>query len=479
VSPSPEPGERETDEAAPPASRHPAPSGWRHRDLTQGSLVSSLLVLALPLIASGVLGGAVFQIFDLTFVSRLGEEAIAAVVITNQTVRQVSLMIVMGASFATQSLISRAIGNDDLERAEHVAGQSISLGIGLGILVALVGGLFPETLFSLAGPNESFYATGVPYLRLVFLLHFGVIGTLLFGAILGGAGDTTTPLLVQVVQFSVAIAAEWVLIFGNLGAPAFGVQGAALGIACGQLVAMGLGVAVLFRGHSRVHLRRRHLVPDLPVMGEILRIAGPSALQMIGGVAMTFAFIRLAGTFGEQVQTAYAIGLRLGMIVPMVCFPIATACATLVGQAIGAGDVPRAWRAIGVGIAVHAGIMWSFAAGMFWFRVQILGFFSDDPEVIRIGSEYLVYSSAAFIFLALYFVFFRSLQGAGEFLVPMAITLTNSLLVAIPLGIFLVRATSLGPSGIWIAQLVSAIVATTATGIWLASGRWTRRAAHS
>lgn len=212
----------------------PGSGGWRHRDLTRGSLLGSLLVLALPLVASGVLGGAVFQLFDLTFVSRLGEDAIAAVVITNQTVRQLSLMLVMGSGFATQSLIARAVGSGDLERAEHVAGQSISLGIAFGGLAAFVGGLFPEFLFSLAGPDESFYAVGVPYVRLVFVLHFGVIATLLFGAILGGAGDTTTPLLVQVVQFSVAIAAEWVLMFGNLGAPALGVRGVALGVACGQ-----------------------------------------------------------------------------------------------------------------------------------------------------------------------------------------------------------------------------------------------------
>ena len=99
--------------------------------------------------------------------------------------------------------------------------------------------------------------------------------------------------------------------------------------------------------------------------------------------------------------------------------------------------------------------------------------------MIRIGSEYLSYSAASFLFMAFYFVIFRSLPGAGDFFVPMAITLVNSLLVTIPLGFFLARQTELGPSGIWIAQLVSSGIATTATGIWLATGRWTRRAAHS
>jgi Na+-driven multidrug efflux pump len=257
------------------------------------------------------------------------------------------------------------------------------------------------------------------------------------------------------------------------------VRGVALGVATGQIVAITLGLRVLFRGHARVHLRTRHLVPDLPVMGRILRIAAPSAIQMIGGVATSFAFFRLAGGMGDHVQAAYAIGLRLGMIVPMVCFPMATACATLVGQALGAGDPRRAWRAIGAGLLLHGAVMWSFAGGIFAFRHEILALLSDDPEVIRLGVEYLAYAAGSFAFLAFYFVFFRSLQGAGDFWMPMGISIGSSLLFTIPLGTFLVQRTGLGPTGLWIAQLASAVVVTLSTGAWLLGGRWTRRAAHS
>lgn len=460
----------------------PAPGGgrgWRNRDLTRGGLLESLFVLALPLVASGVLGGAVFQVFDLAFVSRLGDKAIAAVVITNQTVRQVSFMMVMGASFATQSLVARAVGSGDLERAEHLAGQSIALGAGYACAVALLGGLFPETLFSLAGPDPSFYALGVPYVRLVFLLHLGVVASMLFGAILGGAGDTTTPLLVRLVQFAVAVLAEWLLIFGHAGLPALGVRGAAAGVACGQGVAMALGMWVLFRGHSRVHLRRRHVVPDPRAMADILRLAAPSAIQMVGGVTLSFVFIRLAGGFGDRVQSAYAIGLRLSMVVPMVCFPLATACSTLVGQALGAGDVRRAWRAIGVGLLVHGGIMWLLALAIFCFRTGIVSFFSHDPAVIRIGSEYLAYASLSFVFWAFQFVFMRSLQGAGDFFVPMLLSLGSTFGITLPLGWFLSQHTSLAETGLWIAGPAGSFLTAASLALWLATGRWTRRASHS
>ncbi|MGH0033147.1 MAG: MATE family efflux transporter [Myxococcota bacterium] len=453
--------------------------GWRNRDLTQGGLFGSLFVLALPLMASGVLGGAVFQLFDLTFVSRLGEEAISAVVITNQTVRQVAFMFVMGATFATQSLMARAVGSGDTERAEHMAGQSLCLGVMLALVVALLGGFVPGWLFSLAGPDPTFYALGVPYLQLVFLLFFGVVISMLFGAILGGAGDTTTPLLIQLVQFPVAIGAEYLLIFGHAGFPELGVRGVAAGVACGHVVSIGLGAFVLFRGRARVHLRLRHLVPDGKAIGEILRLAAPSALQMIGGVAVNFAFIRMAGGFGEEVQSAYAIGLRLSMVIPMVCFPMATACATLVGQAIGAGNVPRAWRAIRTGVVTLAAVMWPLAVGIFVFRTEIVTFFSDAPQVVAIGSEFLAFTAANVFLWAFQFVFMRSLQGAGDFVVPMLLSVGNSLLVTIPLGYLLSHHTGLGPTGLWASGLVSSVVATGSTAAWLATGRWTRRASHS
>lgn len=452
--------------------------GWRNRDHTAGGLVGSLLVLALPLVASGLLGGVVYQLFDLSFVSRLGEQAISAVVITNQGVRQVAFMFVMGASFATQSLISRAIGSGDTERAEHVAGQSLCLGAMFAVGVGVVGGLFPAELFSLAGPDEAFYELGVPYLRLVSLLFVGAVTTMLFGAILGGAGDTTTPLLVQMVQFPVAIGAEYLLIFGHAGLPELGVRGVALGVACGHAVSVALGLGVLFRGRSRVHLRGRHLVPDWPVMAQILRLALPSALQMIGGVAVTFGFIRMAGSFGEQVQSAYAIGLRLGMIVPMVCFPMATACATLVGQAIGAGDVARARRAIASGVLVLGSVMWPTAIAILWLRTDIVALFSDTPAVVAIGGEYLAWTAGGVFFWAFNFVFMRSLQGAGDFLVPMGISLGNSLLVTLPLGYGLAYHTGLGPTGLWISGFASTVTGTLAMGAWLATGRWSRRASH-
>ena len=425
------------------------------------------------MIAGSLAVGVVFQVVDLIFLSRLGEVPLASVIMVNQTVWQVVSMVMMGLNFATQSLIARAVGAEQTDGAEHFGGQSLVLAAILSAIVASAGLLAPEALFGLANPDPSFLPSGVTYFRILALLAFGLLGSAMFRAILVGAGDTVTPLLANVVQVVVALGLEWVLIFGNLGAPALGVAGVAIAVSAGQWAALVVGLVVLFRGSSRVKLRLRHLVPDPTALLLLVKSAWPPAVQMMGIVATTFAFLRLAGEFGPEVQAAYSIGLRIGMIVPAFSFPLATACATLVGQALGAGNVRRAWRAIGTGVLVHGSVMWTFAAIVFVFRTPLLRWITSDEAVVTIGSEFLAYSAGAFVLMGFNMVAMRALQGAGDFIVPMLISVGGALCVGIPLAYTL--SSAYGPTGIWMGSLIGTAFSTLAMGGWLATGRWTRR----
>jgi len=447
---------------------------WRDRDHTRGSLFLSLIVLALPLVATSLFGGVLFQLVDLKLISGLGDEAVTAVVVTNQSLRQFFFMLVMGASFGTQGLIARSVGEGKPERADHVAGQTVVMGLILSCFLAAAGLAFPGELLGMMNVSPEVLAVGIPYVRLVLLLNFGFVFVNIFNAILNGAGDTATPFLIAVVQTLLALFGEWCLIYGNLGMPTLGIRGVALGIGVGQLGAILLISRVLFGGSSRVHVRSRHLRPDPAVMKSVLVLAWPPALQMLGTFLVTVFFIRMMGNFGDTAQTAYSIGLRLGMLAPMICFPLAGAVSTLVGQALGSNNVSRAWQAIRVGLGVHIALMWSMGTALFLFRETLLRVFTEDPEVIAIGSRMLVWQAASFFPLAFSFVFFRALQGAGDVIVPMLVTLANAVLLTLPLGIYLAESRNMGPDGLFIAQFISTATGTLITGAWLATGRWTR-----
>lgn len=444
------------------------------RDHRQGSLLVSMLVLAVPMILGSVGMGAIYPIVDLSFLVKLGDKSMASVVIVNQTVWQLVIMGFMGLNFATQSHVSRWIGAGSPRQAEKVAGQALLLAALLGVFIAVVGGLAPRSLLVLSGADETFFPLALPYLQWLFVLAAGFGGVFVFRAILTGAGDTTTPLLVSMVQVTVSLFSEWIFIFGHFGAPELGVRGVALGMGLGQITGTALGVFLLFRGTDRVRLRLADLRPQPKILLNLLRSAWPPAIQMIGMVVSAFFYLRLARPFGTEVQTAYTIGLRLGMIVPQFSFPLATACATLVGQALGAGDVPRAWRAMWTGVLVHGGLLWSFAALLFVFRMDILSLVTSDPEVIRIGSEYLAFSAASYVLMGIGMVLMRALQGAGDFMVPMGISLVSTFVVNLPAAYALSRWTDLGPTGIWCGGLLGGIFTLLATVAWVATGRWTR-----
>lgn len=466
------------------APRRQRPAGtslWsqiRDRDHTRGRLWVSLLVLAAPLLATS-LSGALFQLCDLKFVSDIGEEAVTAVVVTNQSFRQIVMILLMGASFGAQGMISRMTGEGRIDDAEHMAGQILTMGFVISLAVAAAGLLHGEWMLDVMNVSPHIQQLALPYLHWSFAMSFGWIFVALFSAILNGAGDSTTPMLIALLLTAVSLVAEWMLIYGHTAMPAFRIESVAIGQAAGQFLAVVAALTVLFRGGSRVHVRARHLVPDLGALRGLAQQAWAPALQMVGSFVVTAYFLRLAGEFSDKAQTAYSIGLRISMIGPMIAFPLAGACATLVGQNLGAGNVPRAWRSMWVSLAAHASILSGIAMALLVYRVELVRWFATDPEVIALGSQLVAYQAGAFFAWAFYFVFFRTLQGAGDVFVPMVMATANSLFITLPIGWYLATQTDLGPTGLFQATAIGAFTVTLPLGAYVATGRWTRFAQNT
>lgn len=432
-------------------------------------------MLALPLLANSLVGGVAFQLLDLAFIAGLGEDATTAVVVTNQSLRQLFFMLIMGASFGAQGLVARAIGGREPGAAERVAGQVILFGAGVSLVMAMLGLFLPREMLGAMNVSPAVLEIGVPYVRATFLLAFGMVFGFLMNAVLNGAGDTTTTFRISLLQTVLSLFAEWCLIYGRFGMPRMGVLGVSFGLACGQIAGIVLVARVLTSGGTRVHLRAEHLRPDGALLRRIAALSWPPALQMVGGFLVTALFLRTMGRYGAAAQAAYSIGLRLAMVGPMLAFPVAGACATLVGQALGARDPRRAWRAFGLAFGVHGALLGTIAAGLAIFRREVVSAFASDPEVIRLGSTLMLYQAGNFVCWAFYFVLFRGLQGAGDVRVPMLLSLGNSLFLTIPLGFQL--AESRGPEGIFLASVAGSVVVTLATAAWWATGRWSRASA--
>jgi putative MATE family efflux protein len=446
----------------------------RDRDHTRGSLLGSVAALSLPSIAMSTLGFGLFQLVDLRFLALLGDAQVAAAGASNQTLRQVFMLLILGLSVSSQMWIARLVGQGRVEAAEHVAGQAFVLGGGIALLALFSCGAFPDFFVGLVTRDPEVAALAVTYVRITFVALGLMVAMQLFSGVLQGAGDATTPMLITFVVTPVSILAEWALAFGHFGLPALGIAGIALGAAIGGCCGLLLAGFSLFSGRCRVHLRRRHLVPDREGMRQVLASAWQPALHMVARTLIVFFFMALAGRLGGKVQAAYTIGLRVEMLSIMVAFPIANACATLVGQNLGAGNLSRAWRTIFVSAGVSAGILWPAGLALFLYRAPLVSVFTADSEVAAMAVEYLGYSSVILLFYGFYFIAFRTLQAAGDMRSPMLISVACATLLGAPLGYYLATQTEVGASGMWLANFTYAIVNCGITVAWLSTGRWLR-----
>jgi putative MATE family efflux protein len=448
-----------------------------HRDHTQGRLLVSIFVLALPAVISSS-GMALFQLFDLRFLGQIGDEAVAAAGATNQTLRQIFQVSAFGLSVAIQMMIAFAIGRADEEEAARIAGQSF-LATSLMAVVAIgTVGLFPNFFVSLI-VSEAAVPMAETYARITFLFFAFNIFAQASNGILIGSGDATTPMLIGLLQVPVAIFFEYALTFGRFGFPELGVAGIAYGTAIGGAFSFVMASYVLFGGRSRIHVRLEHLRPDWVQLRQIARTAWQPALQMVARSAMIMVFMVLAAKIGSHVQAAYTIGLRIEMIAVMIAFPIANACATLVGQNLGAGNVGRAWRAVFAAAAVEVAILGPGAVALYLYRDAAVAIFTTDPLVAAEASEYLRYVSFILGFWGIYFVAFRTLQAAGDMLTPMLISIALAFGLGAPLALYLSGRPEYGASGMWIANVAYSSVNTLLMVLWLATGRWTRRGANA
>ena len=448
-------------------------ASFRDHDHTRGSLVLSITLLALPSILTSVGAQGSFQLIELWMLGELGPDALAAAGSTNQTLRQIVFLVVLGLTSGSQMLVARAVGMREPEQAAHLAGQTLVAGAGLWLLTATAGLFFAEPMVCTVTDDPTVIALGSGYIRVAFPFLITAIFTQLVTAILTGAGDTTTPMLVGLGVTPLALLGEWALGFGRFGLPALGVEGIAWGQGLGSAVGMIVLLLVLLRGRSRIHVRGEHLRPDRAQFRTLVGVAWQPAIHMIARTSIVVGFMALAGRLGRDVQAAYTIGLRVEMLPIMVAFPVANACATMVGQNLGAGSLERAWASIRVTYLVELALLWPCALSVFVFRDAIAAAFTNDPAVAALAAEYLLYSSIVLGFYGLYFASFRALQAAGDMRSPMLISVGVAA-VGLPSGWWLATQSGLGPTGMWIANLGYAAVNCALTIGWLWVGRWAR-----
>lgn len=439
-------------------------------DILAGPLSSTILRLTAPTLAGAVLQNAQ-SLIDLFWVGRLGPSAIASVAMSG-TVIMLLFPTLMGLATGTTALVARAIGAGRYDEAGAVVKQSLLLGFALGAVSAALGWIFSSSLLRLLGAAPDVRASGEVYLRIFLAGSFTAFLLFLTTAALQGAGDAHTPMLLMGLSNLLNLVLDPLLIFGIGPWPALGVAGAALATVVAQAGAAAVGARVLFRGETHFSLRGRRWRFDPDLAWRLLRIGLPGSGQMLSRSLMSLVLMGIVASCGTAAVAAYGTGLRFHMILLMPAFALGGAAATLVGQNLGAGQIDRARRAAWTATGFDVALMILAALVLMPAAPALIGVFNRDPGVVSIGSRYLRIVSPFYAFAGLGIVLSRGLQGAGDTLGPMVITLLSLWGLQVPLAFGLSRLLDPPTDGIWWAMASAFVLQGALVTAWFQAGRW-------
>ncbi len=363
------------------------------------------------------------------------------------------LMVAMlGLIVGTVALVARAYGGGDTTRLNHLLVQSTQLTVIFGIVVGIIGALAAEPILGVLGAAPDVAELGADYLRPLMVGTPFFYLTLLYAGILRGVGNTRIPLLVALGTNVVNAVLNYGLILGNLGMPALGVTGSAIGTVVAQLTGVIALVAVLRRGtvpnlYLPLHPRRI----DRPLALELYRVGWPAALDMLVLNAGFLTALAMLGRIDQDAVAAHGLGSRVQGFAFVPGIAIAQATAAMVGQALGAGNVDRARQIARASMSLCLSIMVVIAIAMVIAAVPMLAIFEVAPGT-SLGDyavEWLWILAYAMPPAAINMALIGVLQGAGATRTSLRINTWATLAFQVPLAIFLGFGLGLDEHGVW------------------------------
>jgi MATE family, multidrug efflux pump len=446
--------------------------GSHHHDYTRGPIGRALLLLAVPMVLEVALE-SVFAVVNVYWVGRLGPAAVAAVGLTESMFSTI-FALGMGLGIGATAMVARRIGEKNPDGAARAAVQSILLGVLVSIPISVGGAWFAPDLLRLMGAEADVVANS-GYTRVMFGGNTFVLLLFLINAVFRGSGDASISMRSLWIANAVNLVLDPILIFGWGPFPAMGITGAAVASTVGR------GIGVLYQIHrlsgrgKRFEIHRRHLRVDLPVLASLLRLSGTGMVQILINTSSWIGLVRVVSSFGEVALAGYTIGIRIVIFAILPAWGLSNAAATMVGQALGAGNPERAgratWKAAWYNLAFLGLLGIAFVAA----APLLVGFFTEDPEVRRVGTDCLRIIAAGFPLYAFGMVFTSAFNGAGDTWTPTLLNLFCFWIWEIPLAWILAHSLGLRQNGAFVAVAVAFSTLAIVSGIFFRRGRWRTR----
>ncbi len=407
-----------------------------------------MFTLAVPVVLAE-LGWMTMGLVDTLMVGRISAEAIGAVGIGTSLFMGVSIFAI-GILLGLDTLVAQAYGAGRVDECHRWLVHGLVLSVALTAPIVIIFLLLASWLEAW-GLHPEVLRLARPYVE---ILAWSVLPLLLYASFrryLQGMGIVRPVMIALFTANVLNVIANWILIFGNLGAPAMGVRGAAWATVISRvgMAAFLLGV-ILYRERSeRPSLRETPLGIEVARIRRLVALGLPAATQITLEVGVFAAATALAGRLAPASLAAHQIAINLAAFTFMVPLGVSSAAAVRVGHAVGSrkpGGASRAgWTALLFGTVFMAGAAVVFVA----VPHVLIGAFTRDRAVLDIGVTLLFVAAIFQLFDGIQAVATGSLRGLGDTRTPMWWNLAGHWAIGLPLGYTLCFVLGFGVIGLW------------------------------
>lgn len=401
------------------------------KDLTTGSVLGNILFFSLPYLLSYFLQ-TLYGMADLFIIGQFeGVAATTAVSVGSQAMHMITVMIV-GLAMGTTVNIGQAVGAGDQKRAAAAIGNSVLLFMTLSAALAGLLLFWVKPIVEvMSTPSEAVKGTEA-YLRICFLGIPFITAYNIISSIFRGMGDSKSPMYF----IAVACAANILLDYLFMGVFHMGPTGAALGTTLSQTISVLISLAVIRRRELGISVKKSDFRLNRLVMGQILRIGVPIAMQD-GLVQIAFMIITVIAN-RRGLTDAAAVGIVEKVITFLFLVPssMLSTVSALGAQNFGAGKKKRAVLTLRYGILISAGFGAFVSAAVQLTAEPVVGLFTADPAVMMAGGQYLRGYIWDCIFAGIHFCFSGYFCACGRSELSFLYNILAILLVRVP-GVYL------------------------------------------
>ncbi len=449
----------------------PALTPWRTE-------FGATLRLAVPLAATNLLQMLIHAV-DVIFIARLGDQPLAASSL-GIAVFGLTMWAMTGLTGACAPLIAAELGRRGpaVREVRRTVRMGLWVSVGFGLLGMGIG-FSGEAILLASGQDAQISALSGQFLAILSWAMIPMVLASVFRIFVAALGKPAYATGITLLALGTNIFGNWVLVFGNLGMPALGLEGSAISSLITSLAMIAAYVAVI--GQDRL-LRRYHIFgrwwrPEWQRLRQIMVIGTPIALTVLAEAGLFSGAALLMGRIGSVELAAHTLALNLAALTFQIPFGIAQAATIRVGYHFGAQDRAAAGRAGWAALLVSVLFMGVMAAGMMAAPRFILSLYVDpaapqNAAMVAFAVQYLVIAAAFQLFDGAQAVAAGALRGLQDTRMPLLIALFGYWMIGFVVAIWLGFYTPLEGTGVWIGLAVGLVVVAA-----LLSWRWHRREA--